>query len=40
MNSRTNENFNRFKEVQKECKKAVASAKRWFEKNIASKGTK
>ena len=40
MNSRTNENFNRFKEVQKECKKAVASAKRRFEKNIASKGTK
>ena len=38
--NRSNENFDKFKAVEKLCKKAVQNAKRSFEKNIADNGNK
>ena len=38
--NRTNDNFIRYKEAEKECKKGVSAAKRNFERKIAKSGNK
>ena len=40
MHTRTDDNFNRFKETEKKCKRAIRSAKKKFEMNIARNGNK
>ena len=40
MQTRTQEYFTKFKETEKKCKKAIRSAKRKFERDIAKNGNK
>ena len=40
MQTRTQENFTKFKETEKKCKKAIRSAKRKFDRDIAKNGNK